>query len=125
MPYLRSVSGFFMLKRYVKNWMAVMLVLSKLKESVIVNFEDGHEVRLTMTNRADFRKFYEHLYRLYLIDKGFVYDVSQMQVTTPSGIILHLDPRLETYIVYAHMIDEVFNMKVYGEPQLKNRTVID
>lgn len=117
MPHLRSAEGISMMKRYVDNWLSVLLVYSKLKSSVTVKFKDGDSTELS---RKDFYTFYEKLYRKQLEDNGFSYPADNM-IKTPDGLTLILP----TSFGYSHVFDEIYLMQVYGKPELTGRIVID
>jgi hypothetical protein len=68
MPHLQSMAGFAMMKRYVDNWLSVMLVYSNLKTSVTVKFKDSDTAELSKMHWGEVK---EKLYRQYLKDNGF------------------------------------------------------
>jgi hypothetical protein len=106
-----------MMKRYVDNWLSVLLVYSKLKSSVTVKFKDGDSIELS---KNDYYTFYEKLYRKHLQDNGFSYPADNM-IKTPDGLTLMLPPN----DVYSLVFDEIYLMQVYGKPELTGRIVID
>ena len=117
MPHLRSAEGISMMKRYIDNWLSVLLVYSKLKSSVTVKFKDGDSTELS---RKDYYTFYEKLYRKHLQNNGFSYPADNM-IKTPDGLTLMLPPN----DVYSLVFDEIYLMQVYGKPELTGRIVID
>jgi len=106
-----------MMKRYVDNWLPVLLVYFKLKKSLTVKFRDGDSAELS---RKDYHIFYEKLYRKHLEDKGFSYPARNM-IKTPDGLILMLPPDE----AYSLVFDEIYIMQVYGKPDLTGKIVID
>ena len=115
MPRLKSLAGFRMLRIYVRNWMTALFVYLGLISTAEIKFRDGDSCGISKTNYAT---FYEHLYRKYNESNGFHYVDSE--AISPNGIKLQL-PGLP----YSHVLDEVFIMKCYGEPNLKNRVAVD
>lgn len=76
--------------------------------------------RTGVENSENFNKFYELLYRLYLSDKGFKYDKSDNEIVRlPNGLTIRI------FEPYSFVLDEIFLMKVYGEPRLQGKTVVD
>jgi hypothetical protein len=116
-PDLRSAEGIAMLKRYVNNWLSVLLVYSNLKRNVTVKFKDGDTAELS---KKEYNAFYEKLYRNYLEDNGFSYPAENM-IKTPDGLTLILPPNS----LYSKVIDEVYLMQVYGKPDLTGKVAID
>jgi hypothetical protein len=117
MPYLRSAEGIAMMKRYVHNWLSVLLVYSNLKRNVTVKFKDGDTAELS---KKEYNAFYEKLYRNYLEDNGFSYPAENM-IKTPNGLTLILPPNS----LYSIVIDEVYLMQVYSKPDLTGKVAID
>jgi hypothetical protein len=119
MPHLKSVQGIEMTAKYVRNWYSVLAVYCNIKPHTIARFRDGKNVPI---HKHDYLEFYEEIYRQYLVDNGFEYsrEDSELFVKTPSGIRLKL-----FRLPYSFVIDEVFEMKVYGQPNLKGRIVVD
>ena len=118
MPYLLSVAGISLIRKYVKNWYSVVGTYAKLLKSTEVRFRNGAETRVSKSDYGDFR---EELFRQHLMDNGF--DYSEMEgrplVRTPNGIqmvLLH---------DYSNIIDEIFLRKAYGGNRLDNRVAID
>jgi hypothetical protein len=109
-----------MLRKYVSNWVPVLLVYSGLITRTTAKFKDGECVTVS---RSKIRDLYEGLYRRYNTDHGFVYDLrnGQTHVKLPNGLELEFGEEA----VYSHILDEVFLMKVYGQPDLRNRVAID
>lgn len=116
MPHLRSAEGITMMKRYVDNWLSVLLLYSNLKRSVNVRFRDGDTAELS---KKDYNAFYEKLYRKHLEDNGFSYP-SDNVITTPDGLTLMLPNS-----VYSLVFDEIYLMQIYGKPDLTGKVVID
>lgn len=118
MPYLLSIAGFSLVRKYVKNWYSVIATYAKLIPSANVQFKNGKVLRVSRRNYGDFR---EELFRQYLADSGFVYSLKNKRwsIRTPTGvemILLH---------DYSNIIDEIYLRKAYGEIKLDNRVVID
>jgi hypothetical protein len=117
MPHLRSAEGISMMKRYVDNWLSVLLVYSKLKRIVTIKFKDGDTAELS---KKEYYIFYEKLYRKHLEDNGFSYPAENM-IKTPDGLTLMLPPN----DVYSLVFDEIYLMQVYGKPDLTGKVAID
>jgi len=64
-------------------------------------------------------EFYEELYRRYNQDAGFVYQSGLIEL--PNGLKFITGSEKSPSFV----LDEIFLMKVYGEPDLNGRTAID
>lgn len=120
MPYLSSLYGLKLLKKYVKNWPDVLLALVNLYETE-AKFIDGTQVMITKT---DHTSFFEKIYRLYLTDIGykFIKDNGKQCVLLPNGFKLLIPPTNRPSLKY---LDEVFEMKIYGDQSLDGRVVID
>jgi tRNA/tmRNA/rRNA uracil-C5-methylase (TrmA/RlmC/RlmD family) len=119
MPHLKSVQGIEMTAKYVKNWYSVLAVYCNIKPRTIARFKNGKNVPI---HKRDFLEFYEEIYRQYLVDNGFKYlgEGCESFVKTPSGIRLKL-----FRLPYSFVLDEVFKMKVYGQPDLSDRVAVD
>jgi hypothetical protein len=120
MPHLKSMQGLKMVSKYVNNWYAVIAFYLHLIQSLEVRFLDGTKVRLTRTN---FGQFYERIYMLYLMDKGFKYrpeDGSEL-VELPNGLRFFLYTRKP----YSFVFDEIFVMGVYSKFDVRDKVVID
>jgi predicted RNA methylase len=117
MPTIKSAEGFAMMKRYVDNWLSVMLVYCNLKPSVTVKFKDGDIAELSKKHWGEFK---EKLYRKYLKDNGFYYLADNM-IKTPDGLTL----MLASNTVYSFVFDEIYLRQVYGKPDLTGKVVID
>lgn len=141
-PNLNSFAGLLMTAKFVKNWYSLLILYSTLIPKVTIRFRDGEQVTIykrnkesniklqggfafpqgTLTwlqNSLNFDKFYEFLYKRYLIDKGFQYGTDDIVTLTPMNL------KIKIFKPYSFVLDEVFIMRVYGEPDLKGRTVID
>jgi len=121
MPHLRSLEGVSMLRKYVSNWHSVIGVYIGLLSSTTANFRDGE--RRTVS-RKEYNDFYEGLYRRHNIHHGFTYsqDLQGNTIaTSPTGLRLAFGQEKN----YSFVLDEIFIMKVYGNPNVKNRVVID
>lgn len=143
MPHLNSFKGLRILPKYVSNWYSVLALYANIIKRVNVKFRDGFEVEICkrkkeavntlsegfgfrgsitwLQNSANFNIFYEEIYKRYLQDNGFNYQINQHNtiVTTPSGLRIVMTPP------YSFVLDEIFVMKVYGEPNLNGRIAID
>jgi 16S rRNA G966 N2-methylase RsmD len=143
MPQLNSLDGLRILPKYVRNWYLVLALYANIIKKAKVKFRDGYEVEISkrnpqvvnklsdgfdfkgsltwLQNSTNFDIFYEELYKRYLEDNGFKYQTDQGNtiVTTPSGLRIVMIPP------YSFVLDEVFIMKVYGEPKLNRRIAID
>lgn len=122
MPHLRSLDGLKMLRRHVKNWFGVLLVLLQLKDTGIAIFRDGQSVFLSS---KDFLQFYESLYRHNNSSHGFTYaelNDKETMVTIPKFSLKLIIPHDEPV---SFVLDEVFIMNVYGMPNLDGRHVLD
>lgn len=143
MPRLNSAGGVKILHKYISNWYLVLALYANIISKVKVKFRDGFEIDISrrknemvkrlsksyglpesitwLQNSRNFDTFYEELYKRYLQDNGFSYQINQdlAMVTTPTGISIVIIPP------YSFVIDEVFIMKVYGQPKLKGRVAID
>lgn len=117
MPHLRSAEGIALIRRYVDNWLFVLLVYFNLRKSITVKFKDGDTVKLS---KRDYNAFYEKLYRKYLEDNGFSY-LPENMIKTPDGLKLILPPNA----TYSAVFDEIYIMLVYGKPNLIEKVVID
>jgi hypothetical protein len=105
-----------MMKRYVDNWLSVLLLYANLKRSVTVRFKDGD---VTELSKKDYVPFYEKLYHKYLEDNGFSYLADNI-IKTPDGLTLMLPSP-----IYSLVFDEIYLMQVYGKPDLTGKVVID
>jgi hypothetical protein len=143
MPHLDSFSGFKLLLKYLSNWYLVIALYANIINTVKIKFRDGFEVKVSkrkneivntlnegfgfkgsktwLQNSTNFALFFEEIYKRYLKDNGFNYqtNLEKTIVTTPSGIRIVIIPP------YSFILDEIFVMKVYGEPDLRGRIVID
>jgi hypothetical protein len=143
MPYLNTLSGLLLVTRYVKNWYSLLALYSHIIPESTIKFKDGMSIviskrsrevegklneafglpRETLTwlqNSNNFDVFYEELYRRHLKDNGFTYDTTEPTVVrTPGGLEIAILPP------YSFVLDEIFLMKIYGEPDLNGRSVID
>ena len=117
MPHLRSAKGVSMLKRYVDNWLSVLLVYYNFKRIVTIRFKDGDTAKLS---KKDYYVFYEKLYRKHLEDNGFSYPAENL-IKTPDGLTLMLPPN----DIYSLVFDEIYLMQVYGKPDLRGKVAID
>jgi 16S rRNA G966 N2-methylase RsmD len=120
-PHLRSLQGFSLIQKYVRNWYSLIPLYLNITSETIAKFKDGREIVLSKDN---FSKFHEEVYRHYMQDNGFTYEShndGSILVRTPSGL------RLSTYSdkSYSFVLDEIFLMNVYGRPNLENRVVVD
>jgi hypothetical protein len=108
-----------MAAKYVTNWFSVIPLYSKMKSNTVARFRDGKQV---VVYSDSYLYFYEELYRRYLEDRGFVYETQgeTTVVKTPCGLELRL-----AKLPYSFVLDEIFVMKVYGDLDLKGRSVID
>lgn len=128
--------------KHVKNWYSLVVLYLNLVPRATVQFRDGEKITIYrkeknsktklqsgfafpegtltwMQNSINFDKFYEILYKKYLISKGFEY--------TDQGIV-NINPmnlKVKIFEPYSFVLDEVFVMKVYGDSNLIGRTVID
>jgi hypothetical protein len=96
------------------------MVYGGLQGRTIVKFRDGVQIPLSKNNYGQFR---EHLYQKYLEDKGYHYsrDIKNRKViSTPDGFKVIL-PDSD----YSWHFDELYETRVYGQPDLKGRIVID
>lgn len=119
LPHLRSLQGLAMLRRHVKNWVAVLMVYLNLKRAVVVRFRDHTTLALS---KRQFTQFYEKLYRMHLQANGFTFSVDEQGrsiVKTPHGDHLIVPDG------YSIAFDEVYLMQVYGRPDLVDKTVVD
>jgi hypothetical protein len=119
MPHVRSISGLRMAAKYVKNWYSLLPLYAKITSKTIAKFKDGRELAISQSN---YLAFYEELYRLHLQDNGFRY------ITKNNATIVHTPGGLQLMIrrpIYSFVLDEIFLMKVYGEPDLRERSAID
>jgi hypothetical protein len=101
--------------------MSVFLVYLGIIPRTTVSFRDGTQTPLSKRNYSE---FYETIYEKNNKAHGFSYSIlsdGKTEVITPSGIRINLPKGL----VYSHVLDEIFLMKVYGEYDLTGRTVID
>ena len=121
MPHLRSLTGVSMLRKYVSNWFSVIGVYVGFLSETTASFRDGKKV---VVSRKRYQDFYEELYKRHNIDHGFAYtrDEQGNTITTlPNGLRLTFGHEKN----YSFVLDEIFVMRVYGEPNLKNRVVVD
>jgi hypothetical protein len=118
MPHLRSLEGFWMTTKYVKNWYSALAVYTNVKPKTTVKFKDGMNIDLS---KDDYLIFYNELYKRHLLDNGFTYKTEGNKVTvrTPDGLQMTL------LNAGFFAVDEIFFMRVYGEPSLKGRAVVD
>lgn len=131
-----------MIIKFVKNWYSVLFLYSRLVNKITIKFKDGEEITIYKKNRSheadlqsgfafpqgsvtwlknsvNFEKFYEGLYKRYLTEKGFNYEAEDIVTISPMGL------KIKIFKPYSFVLDEVFMMRVYGEPSLNERTVID
>lgn len=141
MPALNSFGGFLMTVKFVKNWYSLLILYSKMMNSTTIKFRDGEEITISkrdeqyktklhggfafppgtltwLENSVNFDKFYEGLYERYLREKGFSYNNDLVTID-------RLGLKIKIFKPYSFVLDEVFVMKVYGEPNLTGRTAID
>jgi hypothetical protein len=119
MPYLRSVAGLELAFKYVSNWYSVLAVYFRIKSSTKARFKDGMEVPVSRIRYDDFQ---EEVFKRYLQGMGYSYNIKEGKkiVYTPDGFqIAYLK------IPYSFILDEVFEMKEFGEYDLQGRAVID
>jgi 16S rRNA G966 N2-methylase RsmD len=143
MPHLNSLHGLNILFKYVRNWYLLLALYTNVIKKAKVQFRDGFEVEISnrnqnkvnqlsdgfgfkgsvtwLQNSTNFDIFYEELYKRYLEDNGFRYQTNQENtiVNTPGGLRIIMKPP------YSFVLDEIFIMKVYGEPKLSGRVAID
>ena len=107
-----------MLKAHVSNWFSVLMVYKGLKKSVGAKFRDGTVINVS---RADHSEFYEYLYRKHLSENGFAFGSQDGQnlVTTPDGL------QLVVPNFFSLVFDELYLMRIYGQPDLTSKKVID
>lgn len=124
MPHIRSLQGLCMTARYVKNWYMLLALYAGLISKTAVRFRDGQEIDIL---RHDYTLFYEEIFRRYLQNKGFVYRMMEEKIIiqTPNGLQITLKPFLYKAKTYSFVLDEIFVMKVYGEPNLHGQVVLD
>jgi precorrin-6B methylase 2 len=111
-----------MLKRYVDNWLTVMMIYSGIKKQATVVFKDGSAVHLT---KQQYHAFKEKLYRMHLQNNGFSYSTDERGRTiirTPDDLLLIL-PAYP--VAYSFVFDEIYLQHVYGKPDLTDKIVID
>ncbi|MBV9179081.1 MAG: FkbM family methyltransferase [Nitrososphaeraceae archaeon] len=102
----------------MSNWYSLLALYINVLSKTQVKFKNGREI---IVSKANFNVFYEELYKLHLQNHGFSYKTQRITtIQTPDGLQLML-----LKIPYSFVIDEIFLMKVYGEPNLEGRTVID
>lgn len=120
MPHLRGLSGIFMMRRYVSNWLTVLAIYVGLLQEAEIRFRDGLKVSVA---KEKFDRFYEELYKRHNIEHGFRYD----NMNGLGSVLLPSDIRISFghEPVYSFILDEIFIMKVYGEPNVSKRIVID
>jgi Met-10+ like-protein len=114
-----------MTAKYVKNWYLLLALHANLVSKMIARFRDGQQI---VVFRHDYLLFYEELYRRHLQNEGFIYRKMEKKiiVQTPDGLQITLNPTLTNNVkTYSFVLDEIFVMKVYGEPNLQGRVVID
>ena len=113
-----------MTAKYVKNWYLLLALYAELIPRTIVRFRDGQQIDVFKHN---YSLLYEELYRRYLQNKGFIYRIMEKKiiVQTPNGLQITLKPFLYNAKAYSFVLDEIFVMKIYGEPNLQGRIVID
>jgi len=109
-----------MLRRHVSNWHSVVAVYLGFIPQTFAKFKDGQVVRVSKNN---YNFFYESLYRRHCAIYGFKYEPMQNGKTLvhiPGDAKLILPEGSNSFV-----LDEIFIMKVYGEPTLYRRPVID
>ena len=107
-----------MLRRHVSNWPSVLMVYKGLKKSVDAKFRNGKIIKISL---ADHNAFYEYLCQTHLSNNGFSFqnEGENVLVTTPDGLQLLAPP------YYSLVFDELYIMRVYGQPDLTSKVVID
>lgn len=118
MPHLKSLAGLGMVAKYVSNWYCILALYANIIPKTTARFKDGRGVSVYKNNHI---VFYEEIYKRHLQNHGFVFETKgkEESVRTPEGLVIILRPP------YSFVLDEIFLMKVYGQPQLKERVVID
>ena len=74
LPHLKSVRGVLMLRKYVRNWVSVLVVYSGIKHSTVVIFRNGET---SFVSNSIHLEFYEKLYSLHCMSKGISYDLRE------------------------------------------------
>jgi hypothetical protein len=94
------------------------MVYKGLKKSVGAKFRDGTVINVS---RVDHNEFYEYLYRKHLSENGFNFQSEDGQnlVTTPDGL------QLVVPTFFSLVFDELYIMRIYGQPDLTSKRVID
>jgi hypothetical protein len=118
MPHLKSLAGLGMVAKYVSNWYCILALYANIIPKTTARFKDGRGVDVYKNNHI---VFYEEIYKRHLQNHGFICETKGKEepVRTPEGLVIMLRPP------YSFVLDEIFLMKVYGQPQLKGRVVID
>jgi 16S rRNA G966 N2-methylase RsmD len=119
MPHVKSLSGLRMAAKYVNNWYSLLALYANIISKTTAKFKDGTQIGVSKNN---YLMFYEELYKRHLQDNGFTYKTKESStiVQMPNGLqVVVLKPP------YSFVLDEIFLMKVYGEPNLRGRTAID
>jgi hypothetical protein len=124
MPHLSSLGGVYILAKYVSNWYSVLAVYAGVLSQAQARFRDGE---MKTVSKHDYYSFGEALYRRHCKTCGFRYEQrhdGQTIVSLPMGFKFMI-PDENAYQIYSHVLDEIFNMKVYGDPGLEGRSLID
>ena len=118
MPYILSLDGLSMAKKYLHNWYTLIPIYLKIMKSGRIKFKNGKNMNVSRNDYTDFR---EELFQQYLKDKGFSFDVedNHVIVTTNNGL------RLILIKDYTNVLDEIFVRKIYGGKYFVGKTVID
>jgi 16S rRNA G966 N2-methylase RsmD len=122
MPHMTPFVAFRMSTKYVKNWYSVLAVHANIISKTTVKFKDGRNMDFS---KNEYLIFGQELYRRYLLDNGFTYERegNRTIIRTPDKLRLILE-KPGSFGRFGNL-DEIFLMRVYGQANLKGRSVID
>jgi ribosomal protein L11 methylase PrmA len=118
MPYLLSLGGLSMARKYLINWYILIPVYLKLVDIAVVKFRNGKRIQVSRNEHAQFR---DELFQEYLKDHGFTFEDAgdNILATTDNNVKLLLQKD------YTNVLDEIFVRKAYGVDYFIGKNVID
>ncbi len=118
MPYLLSLGGLSMAKKYLINWYILIPVYLKLVDSAVVKFRNGKRIQVSRNEHAQFR---DELFQEYLKEHGFSFE----EAGNNTLAIIDNDVKLLVPKDYTNVLDEIFIRKAYGVDYFIGKNVID
>jgi hypothetical protein len=118
MPYLLSLEGLSMAKKYLDNWYILIPVYLKLINTAVVKFRNGKRIQVSRNEHSQFR---DELFQEYLKEKGFSFE----ETSDNTLAITDDDVKILLPKDYTNVLDEIFVRKAYGVDYFIGKDVID